>query len=348
MVAVLALAIGACGSAPATPDEKAPAVKAPAAAKAAKPEIVAAPQVVTPPARKLPKTLGLDGVEEKAAEIHATHRVSFFCGCSYTAQMRNIRQSCGYKTRADDSLAHDIVWTRVVPPDAFGAHRTCWTTEACRRDDGSSFGGIECCRRQDPVFAVMEADLNNIVPAIAEVAKDRSDYPFGEVKGEERLYGACDIEVDGAGGWVEPPARVRGDIARIYLYMRAVYGDELEVPAEQWATFEAWNLEDPADAWERERAAAIGVIQAMPNPVLASGAPAPSDGQVGAASNPPEAKPDAKVDAKVDADAKADAKKPDAKKPDAKKPDAKADAKADADAKTDPKSPEPPAGTKAG
>jgi deoxyribonuclease-1 len=295
VVSLVSLSTACGGPVAAVPEEKAPAGKAPAEAKAKAPPAAKTPVPDAAPARAVPKTLPLAEVEAKAAELHVAHRQSFFCGCSYTPQMRTIRQSCGYKTRADDSLAHDIVWTRVVPPDAFGAHRTCWTTEACRRDDGTSFGGIECCRKQDPMFASMEADLFNIVPAIAEVAKDRSDFPFGEIKGEERMYGACDIEVDGAKRVVEPPVRVHGDIARVYLYMRAAYGDELKVPAEQWARFEAWHAEDPPDDWERQRAAAITAIQGVRHPLLDGPAAAPPD-----------------------------AKAPDAKAPDAKAPDAKA------------------------
>ncbi len=282
MVAIAACTLVGCGGTVAVSQQEvakkaeAPPPKRPAATPTP-------PPAPTRPTRVLPKTLALADAEAKAAELYAAHRQSFFCGCSYTPQLRTIRQSCGYKTRADDSLAHAIVWTHVVPPDAFGAHRTCWTTEACRRDDGTSFGGIECCRAQDPVFAAMEADLHNIVPAIAEVVKDRSDYPFGDIKGEERMYGACDLEVQGTPPLIEAPARIHGDIARVFLYMRAVYGDELEVAADQWALFEAWHVEDPADPWEHERAAAIGAIQGVPHPMLGSSPPkaeepAPADG----------------------------------------------------------------------
>jgi deoxyribonuclease-1 len=311
IAAALAVTFVGCGS-PATVvvEEKTPAKKAGDAK--AKPDAKTPPKpdpTPEPPALTLPKTLALADAEAKAAEIHGSRRQSFFCGCSYTPQMRTIRQSCGYKTRADDSLAHDVVWTHVVPPDAFGAHRTCWTTEACRKDDGTTFGGIECCRTQDQVFAAMEADLHNLVPAIAEVAKDRSDYPFGDIKGEARMYGACDIEVDSSKAIVEAPEKVRGDIARVYLYMRAVYGDELKVPADQWALFDVWNVEDPPDAWELERAAAVTAVQGVAHPLLQGGAPP---------AVPAKAPDDAKAP-----EAKGDAKAPDAKTPDAKAPDAK-------------------------
>ena len=303
IAALLALTVVGCGSpAAVVTEEKTPAKKA-AATKATKPVPKLEPPTPEPPPRALPKVLVLADAEAKLAEIHASHRQSFFCGCSYTPQMRTIRQSCGYKTRADDSLAHDVVWTHVVPPDAFGAHRTCWTTEACRKDDGSTFGGIECCRKQDPVFAAMEADLHNLVPAIAEVAKDRSDYPFGEIKDEERMYGACDIEVDSAKEIVEAPERIRGDIARVFMYMRATYGDELKVTEDQWALFDMWHVADPPDAWELERAATIVAIQGVAHPFLQGGAAptVPADGTAPADAKAPEPEPAPKPDAKPDA-----------------------------------------------
>ncbi|MBC8066808.1 MAG: endonuclease, partial [Deltaproteobacteria bacterium] len=269
----------ACGGTSATEASKDGKEAADAKAKAPvkpKPEAKAEPREVAPSQRALPTTPPTrEEAAKRAAEIHADHRVSFYCGCSYTTDMRTIRQSCGYKTRADESLAHEIKWTHVVPARAFGAHRACWTTEACQRDDGTSFGGIECCRQRDPMFTRMENDLTNFVPEIAEVDKDRSDFPFGTIKGEVRMYGACDIEVDGAAEIVEPPEAVRGDVARVYLYMRAVYGDELQVPAEQWSLLEQWAADDPPDAWEQQRGARIAELQKLAAPDLGARPPPP-------------------------------------------------------------------------
>jgi deoxyribonuclease I len=288
-----------------------------------KPDPQADPQADPRSQRSLPNTPAtLAEAAVKAVEIHADHRVSFYCGCSYTNELRTIRQSCGYKTRADENLAHEIVWAHVVPARAFGAHRACWTTETCQREDGSSFGGIECCRQRDPVFTRMETDLTNLVPEIAEVDKDRSDYTFGAIKGEVRMYGACDIEVDGAAELVEPPEPLHGDIARVYLYMRAVYGDELRVPPEQWALLEQWNRDDPADAWEQQRAARVTAIQGVANPAVGA---APPGGAV--------PKPE------VQGDAKAPDPEPKTPAPEAKAPQPKAPERTMPPA--DPKAPAP-------
>ena len=41
----------------------------------------------------------------------------------------------------------------------------------------------------------MESDLHNLFPSIGEVNGDRSNYIFGEIPGESRVYGQCDIEI---------------------------------------------------------------------------------------------------------------------------------------------------------
>jgi deoxyribonuclease-1 len=126
----------------------------------------------------------------------------------------------------------------------------------------------------------MEADLYNIVPVVAELEADRSNFLYGDVAKEERLYGACDIEVDRAHRIVEPPQDVRGDIARIYLYMRDVYGDELPLTPAEIANYEQWNDEDPPSAWEVERNRRIAAIQGRANdhlPITLSTADEPND-----------------------------------------------------------------------
>ncbi|MBX7082911.1 MAG: endonuclease [Nannocystaceae bacterium] len=281
------LLLACCAAIACSGEPAAVAEQEPPPAKAAKPAPKPTPKPApgddpaSKPVPAGPKTLPLPEAIAKATEIYADHRQSFYCGCSYTADLRTIRASCGYKTRANETRAHEIEWTQVVPPSAFGAQRPCWTTEACRRDDGSAFGGIECCRKSDASFARMEADLYNLVPVIGEIAEDRSDHAFAEIKGEERLYGMCDVEVDASRAVIEPPEKVRGDIARIYLYMRATYGDELRVPAEQWTLFERWAAEDPPDDWERQRSSRIAALQGQGDPQLAGGGEAkpPAEGK---------------------------------------------------------------------
>lgn len=111
----------------------------------------------------------------------------------------------------------------------------------------------------------MEGDMHNLVPAVGELNGDRSDRPYGIVAGEPREYGACDFEIEHAGGDgpTEPAESVRGDVARAWLYMSAEWGMEL-TDAER-ELLERWHLDDPADDWEILRDHRIQAVQGNAN-----------------------------------------------------------------------------------
>ena len=47
----------------------------------------------------------------------------------------------------------------------------------------------------------------------------RSNYSMARIEGEQRQFSACDVGI--AERKIEPRPEIRGDIARIYLYMEA-------------------------------------------------------------------------------------------------------------------------------
>ena len=112
----------------------------------------------------------------------------------------------------------------------------------------------------------MEADLHNLVPSVGELNGDRSNRPFGIVAGEPRKYGHCDFEVDFYTDVVEPPPKVRGNIARTYLYFHWAY--KMAIDDQQLQLFKIWNQADPPDNWERERNRRIQAIQGRGNPFV--------------------------------------------------------------------------------
>ena len=101
---------------------------------------------------------------------------------------------------------------------------------------------------------------------IGEVNEQRRHYRLGLVPGEPRAFGRCDFEVDGQAGVAEPRETIRGDLARIHLYMEAVHGIRLSDP--QRTLFERWHRNDPPDAWERERDRRIERLQGNRNPFI--------------------------------------------------------------------------------
>jgi deoxyribonuclease I len=117
-------------------------------------------------------------------------------------------------------------------------------------------------------FRYMEGDLHNLQPAIGEVNGLRSNYSMAMIEGEERQFGACDIEI--ADRKIEPRTAIRGDIARIYLYMDASYPGRGILSEKNRPLFEAWNSEDPVDTWECERDRRIAALQGNHNPFVAA------------------------------------------------------------------------------
>lgn len=195
--------------------------------------------------------------KQLAEEIYADHPRTFYCGCDYRREGRKLRPqpaSCGYRLRKSQTRATRIEWEHVVPAWAFGHQRQCWQQ-----------GGRRACRK-DPEFRRMEADLHNLVPAIGELNGDRSNFRFGLLEGEPRRYGQCDFEVDFKARVAEPAEAIRGDIARIYLYMADRY--RLRLSRQQRRLFEAWHRTDPVDDWERQRNQRIRAIQGNGNPYV--------------------------------------------------------------------------------
>ncbi len=141
-----------------------------------------------------------------------------------------------------------------MPAHQFGNQMSCWKE-----------GGRKACHK-DEAFRMMEGDMHNLVPTIGEVNGDRSNYQYALIEGEDRVYGACDAEVNFQLKQFEPSPNVRGNIARIYFYMADQYSVELD--ASQRIMFEQWALEDPIDDWEIELNRRIAAIQGNLNPYV--------------------------------------------------------------------------------
>jgi len=241
----------------------------------------------TPPPGNLPNTPGTFTAAKKALyeQVYADHRITFYCGCRYDADRRIDLGSCGLESLADKPRAQQIEAEHLFPAAMFGNFRPCWRSPgdfpACAKSDGRTLSGRACCQRVDPVFEAAHNDLMNLVPAVGEVNGKRSDFNWGMIPGEPRVFGACNFEVDSGIRRVEPPENIQGDIARTMFYMADTYGFNLSRQDEQ--LFTAWSRQDPPDAWEIERTRRIAAIQGQGNrfvenyaALFGKAAPAPS------------------------------------------------------------------------
>lgn len=217
---------------------------------------------------QLPHTPGSFTAAKKALyeQVYYDHRVTFYCGCEYNTKKEVALSTCGLQSLSKISRAKRIEAEHVFPAAQFGNFRKCWREPKafpeCTTSSGRILSGRDCCQRVDPVFEAAHNDLHNLYPEDGYINGQRSDFNWGMVSGGER-FGDCEIRIDESIRRVQPPARVRGDIARTMLYMRDTYGFRLSRQDEQ--LYRAWNNDDPPDAWEIERDRRIKRIEGVGN-----------------------------------------------------------------------------------
>ena len=200
--------------------------------------------------------------------IYENHRVTFYCGCSFSVDKLIDSESCAYSpvTPPKESRCrkHDdkncIEWEHVTPASQMGKHLDCWGPERaslfpdqCVKNNGKRRSGRDCCQRVNSTFKNAHNDLVNLTPAIGALNRARSDDYFGIIEGENRFFGQCDFE--SPGDVTEPWPSARGDIARIQLYMIDTYGDALDFKFDDdyLSMLYRWAAEDPISDWEIER-----------------------------------------------------------------------------------------------
>jgi deoxyribonuclease-1 len=195
--------------------------------------------------------------------------VEDYCGCAFRADQA-VGPDCPYA--GDGEAPAAIVWEPVVPPSRFGVYRRCWKQWSL---EGQHDLARRKCAEVDEEFRAMEADLYNYHPALAALSQKRGENPFAPVQGEPRDYGGCEFETQSDMGKalkVEPPENVKGDLARIYLYMAARYGKgkdwKIKLSREQRLLLEKWSEADPVDDREKRRACRIQAIQGWENPYV--------------------------------------------------------------------------------
>lgn len=128
------------------------------------------------------------------------------------------------------------------------------------------------------------SDLFHVIPADGYVNNRRSNLPFGHVASATYTStngskaGPC-VELDALGDCFEPRADLKGDFARIGLYMAMRYEAEFACCARPGVNgadlnpwyedlFRAWHVADPVDDDERARNDAVFALQGNRNPFV--------------------------------------------------------------------------------
>lgn len=190
-----------------------------------------------------------------ATKVYRQHKKTFYANCDYEIKGKRLvplPDTCGFEYRKNKARAERIEWEHIVPAWEFGHRLSCWRE-----------GGRKKCRESNQYFQQMEADMHNLVPAIGEINGDRSNFPYNTVRGEKRLYGKVDMEIDFANRRAEPKRNILGDIARTYLFMREKYN--IPMSQEQEALLIKWNNQDPVSRWEKKKNLLVKNLQGDSN-----------------------------------------------------------------------------------
>lgn len=190
-----------------------------------------------------------------ATKIYRLHKKTFYAGCDYEIkgkQLVPIADTCGFHYRKNPKRANRIEWEHIVPAWHFGHVFKCWKE-----------GGRKYCRDTNAKFRQMEADMHNLVPSIGEINGDRSNYPYGNIPGEKRVYGKVDMEIESSKRVAEPKKNILGDIARTYFYMHDKYN--MYISPQQEKMLIKWNNQDPVTRWEKKKNLLVKDIQGDDN-----------------------------------------------------------------------------------
>lgn len=191
--------------------------------------------------------------------VYASRRQTPLCGCRFDER--------GAISGCDDAPgAPRLAVEPVYPPARFNAGRACWREPerfpGCLDGDDVLDPG-SCCARVDPVIGSAAHDLVNLWPTPVPLALP-DGYRWGEV-GNGRVE-QCGIRSDDAARIRTPPDALRGDLARVMLYMEQMYGFPLDEVERE--TFTRWHRADPPDADERARNRAAKRLQERANALL--------------------------------------------------------------------------------
>ena len=192
------------------------------------------------------------GTKAKAASVYEGHHRTIYCDCPYDDKKRVDVDACGLAVQDKwPARAKRIEWEHIVPASLMPARvLPCW-----------EYGGRRACER-DPVAQVQIFDLHNLAPAVGQLNAYRSNDRYGEAEGV--TWGSC--AASDSGPVFEPPDSVKGDVARVWLYMRHRY--RLWMTPEERIQMVHWSADDPVDEWELERDRRIEKLQGNSNPFV--------------------------------------------------------------------------------
>ena len=210
---------------------------------------------------------------------------TFYCGCPYTSD--NDNDGSGKVNLSDCSMqalpkkkstAKRIEWEHIVPASLMPAREhACWDQSEnfpeCVSVSGNVTTKRDCCVRVKDEFRNMTFDLHNIAPSIGQVNQYRSNGRYGVAGEGSEQWPGCEAKdmggvAHGPENLFEPPDCMKGNVARVWLYMSDTHG--VVIPDSERIMFLQWDRLDPVSAWEKTRDIRIKAEQGTANPYVSN------------------------------------------------------------------------------
>lgn len=186
-----------------------------------------------------------------------------------THSYKSVYSDCRDMAAQTDSMGNDgkisLLYTSVTVTRAnFGGNTGTWNREHVWP---KSLGGFD--------NSGAGADLHHIRPSDATINSRRGNLKFGNASSGKDAQGSTLVSGMSGGKYTstyfEPLDNVKGDVARICLYVYARYGGELSKCGDITNVFQSvdvlleWCAQDPVDAWEMGRNDTVEDIQGNRN-----------------------------------------------------------------------------------
>ena len=224
--------------------------------------------------------------KEMLEKIYFDHRITLYCRASFDGFKRIDKTPVGFCLpdlryvdfnvyNADftelQKKAQRMEWEHIVPAQNFGKSFKEWSEghPRCVSQKGKKFKGRSCAEQENEEFRYMYTDMYNLYPSIGAVNYLRSNFNFAELptKNKETFCNCDGMRI--SQNKVMPSDKIKGLIARTYLYMQKTY-PRYSIGEPMQGVLRAWNRKYPVTRWECRRAYRIEKVQGNANNVVKS------------------------------------------------------------------------------
>jgi deoxyribonuclease I len=186
---------------------------------------------------------------------------SFYCGCRLDLPQIIAKGCAAVQELGGQQGMIPLEYEHVLPASVFkealikNMETLVFTAKCVSRSR-------RCMKVAETSFSILEGDLHNIRPVIGKLNRLRGNKQVYPIENELHRSG-CGFKLNKK--YFEPPDNVKGDIARIHLYMDHKYASLDLISKRQKKIYYDWHKIDPPSQMERKINKRIKILQGDSN-----------------------------------------------------------------------------------